>query len=81
MNFDISNPSPIFLCKEEELDHLIFKERMSKLNKRLNFYLAEMTGEESYLFSRWIMERKLWCELCNKQFYSNEGFVNHGCMK
>lgn len=81
MNFLNSNSPPIFLCKEEELDHLIFKERMARLNKQLNFYLADMSNEDSYLFSKWIMERKLWCELCNKQFYSNAGFVNHGCLK
>lgn len=81
MSFEVSNPSPIFSCKDEELDYLIWKERLAKLNKKLNYYLAEMSNEDSYLFSVWIQQRTLWCEKCNTQFYSNVGFVNHGCFK
>lgn len=80
MVFESNQTSPFF-SKAEELDDLIFKERMAKLNKKLNYYLSEMSDEDSYLFCQWLQERKLWCEKCNTQFYSNAGFVNHGCMK
>lgn len=81
MAFESKQTPPLFLCKEEELDNLIFKERMDRLCKKQNYYLAEINKEDSFKLVRWLSERKLWCEKCNKQFYSNEGFVNHGCMR
>ena len=83
MSFEVSNPSPIFLTKDEELDYLIWKERMRKLERKQNEFA--ITIAESKLLSMklltWISTRKLHCEKCNKQFYSNEGFVSHGCFK
>ena len=80
MSFEVSNPSPFF-CKEEELDYLIWKERMRKLERLQNEFA--LTVAESKLLSMrllaWISTRKLYCEKCNVRFYSNEGFVNHGC--
>lgn len=83
MNFLHSNPSPIFSCKAEELDYLIFKEYMRKLTKKQNEFAYEISEskELSLKLLAWISGRVLWCEKCNNQFYSNEGFVNHGCMK
>lgn len=75
MNFLSSDPSPIFL------DEVKFKIRMDRLTKLQNYYLANITNEDSFKLVKWLSERKIWCERCNNQFYSNEGFVNHGCMR
>ena len=82
MDFLSSHPSPIFFqTKAEELDELIFKERMRRLEKRMNEIATDMTNEESYKLVAWLKKRTLFCERCNLQFYSNEGFVMHGCFK
>lgn len=78
MVFKSSTSSPFF-SKQEELDHLVWKERMAKLNKKLNSYLSEMTDEDSYFFCQWLQDRKLFCEKCNNQFYSKIGLRGHVC--
>lgn len=82
MSFESSHPSPIFFqTKAEELDELIFKERMRRLEKRMNEIATEMSKEDSYKLIAWLKQRVLCCERCNIQFYSNEGFVGHRCFR
>lgn len=82
MSFEISNPSPFF-CKDEELDYLIWKERMKKLARLQNEFAYKIADSKilSFKLMEWMSKRKLFCEKCNEQFYSNEGFVSHGCFK
>ena len=81
MNFLHSNSPPIFLTKAEELDYLIWKERMRKLEKLQNEFALSINNKESFQLVQWLSHRRLFCEKCNNQFYSNEGYVNHGCFK
>lgn len=83
MSFKVSNPSPIFLTKQEELDYLIWKERMRKLERKQNEFAYKIADSKvlSFRLIEWLSKRKLFCEICNNQFYSNEGYVNHGCFK
>ena len=78
-----SKSPPLFFSKDEELDYLIFKERMRKLEKKQNEFAYKIADSKvlSFKLIEWMSNRKLFCENCNNQFYSNEGFVNHGCMK
>ena len=81
MAFEISNSPPIFLTKQEELDYLVWKERMRKLEKLQNEFAYSLNNKESFQLVQWLTQRRLFCEKCNNQFYSNEGFVRHGCFK
>lgn len=83
MSFTDSKLPPIFLTKEEELDYLIFKERMRKLEKKQNEFAYKIADSKvlSFKLIDWLSKRKLFCEICNNQFYSNEGYVNHGCFQ
>lgn len=81
MNFLHSDSPPIFLTKQEELDYLIWKERMRKLEKRQNEIALSFNNKDSHDLVQWLTNRKLWCEKCNNQFYSNEGYVSHGCFR
>lgn len=77
MIFDIQNSTPIF--SQEQIDELVFKRRMRRLEKRMNEFAASLSKEESFLLLNWLKERTLFCERCNIQFYSNSGLVNHKC--
>lgn len=83
MTFLHSDSPPIFLTKQEELDDLIWKERMRKLERKQNEFAYKIADSKllSFKLMEWLSNRKLFCEKCNNQFYSNEGFVNHGCFK
>ena len=81
MAFEFSNSPPIFLTKAEELDYLIWKERMRKLEKLQNEFALSINNKQSFELVQWLKNRRLFCEKCNNQFYSNEGYVNHGCFK
>ena len=82
MVFNSISPTPFF-SKEEELDYLIFKERMRKLERKQNEFAYKIADSKllSFKLIEWLSNRRLFCENCNVQFYSNEGFVNHGCIK
>lgn len=71
------------MCKDEELDYLIHKERMRKLEKLQNEYAFKIADskELSLKLIAWLSTRRLFCYTCNNQFYSAAGFVNHGCVK
>lgn len=83
MNFLSSNSPPIFLTKQEELDYLVWKERMRKLEKRQNEFASKIADSKvlSFKLMDWLSKRRLFCEKCNNQFYSNEGYVSHGCFR
>lgn len=81
MTLKVSDLPPIFLNKQEELDYLIWKERMRKLEKIQNEIALDFNNKDSFELYKWLKNRRLWCEKCNNQFYSNEGYVNHGCFK
>ena len=70
-----NRPNPLFFDEQFEID------RLRKLEKRQNEFALSMNKEDAFKFVEWLSKRNLFCMKCKEEFYSNVGYVNHGCMK